>query len=151
MPKAVAAVLNGVNLNMLGQRDPAHYGRLSLEDINRRLSLLAEELELELDFFQSNSEGDFIEHIHSLRSGCVQGVLLNAGAWTHYSYALSDALAILTVPVVEVHLSHVAAREEFRRRSVLSPVVRASVSGFGAASYELALRGLAALIRAEQA
>ncbi len=125
MEKALVFVLNGINLNMFGQRDPAHYGTATLDDINEKLLDLAGELGLELEFFQSNHEGEFVEKVHAIhQSRRAAGVLVNAGAWTHYSYGLADALAMLEAPVIEVHMSNVQAREEFRRFSVLSPLAR---------------------------
>lgn len=141
-------VLHGVNLNMFGRRDPAIYGRESLADINRALGELAQELGCGLEIFQSNHEGEIIERIHRALDEDFSAVLINAGAWTHYSYALADALAILPIPVVEVHMSNIHAREAFRHESVLSPVVAASVAGFGKISYLLALRGAVGLVNA---
>ncbi len=146
MKKTLVFVLNGINLNMFGQRDPIHYGTATLDDINRKLSELAGELGLELEFFQSNHEGEFVEKIHSIHRSRAAGVLVNAGAWTHYSYGLADALAILDVPIIEVHMSNVQAREDFRRFSVLSGLARGAISGFGPDSYCLALRAMAGLI-----
>ncbi len=146
MERSLICVLNGINLNMFGQRDPAHYGTATLDDVNQKLSSLAGELGLELEFFQSNHEGDFVEKIHAIHQSRAAGVLVNAGAWTHYSYGLADALAILDVPIIEVHMSNVQAREEFRRFSVLSPLARGVISGFGPDSYCLALRAMANLI-----
>ena len=141
-------VLHGVNLNMFGRRDPEIYGKATLDDINRALLALAAELGCQLDIFQSNHEGEFIERIHMAREQDFSAVIVNAGAWTHYSYALADALAILSAPVIEVHMSNIHAREEFRHKSVLAPVVKASVAGFGVMSYLLALRGAVDLARA---
>ncbi|UQZ91183.1 type II 3-dehydroquinate dehydratase [Deltaproteobacteria bacterium Smac51] len=146
MKKPLVFILNGINLNMFGRRDPAHYGTATLGDIDQRLTELAGELGLEVEFFQSNHEGDFVEKIHQIHFSEAAGVIVNAGAWTHYSYGLADALAILDVPVVEVHMSNVHAREEFRHFSVLSGVVKGSIAGFGVDSYLLALRAVAGLI-----
>jgi 3-dehydroquinate dehydratase-2 len=139
-------LMNGINLNLLGQRDPAQYGSVTLAEIESRVINLGRELGLEVECFQTNFEGAFVEKIQEARRLGHDGLLINAGAWTHYSYGLMDALAILTVPVVEVHMSNIHAREEFRHFSVLSKVTRGSVCGFGADSYLLALRGLASLI-----
>ncbi|BAV92076.1 type II 3-dehydroquinate dehydratase [Candidatus Desulfovibrio trichonymphae] len=136
-------ILHGVNLNMLGKRDPAHYGTVTLEEINARLAALANELDVEISFFQTNHEGEMVERIHLASAGDIDGAVFNAGAWTHYSYAIMDALGILRVPVVEVHMSNIHAREPFRRRSVLAPVCSGSIAGFGVASYLLALRAVA--------
>lgn len=141
--------LHGVNLNMLGRRDPAVYGTVTLEAINTRMARLAEELGFNIEFFQSNHEGAFVERIHAAHDGGVDGVIVNAGAWTHYSYAVMDALGMLTVPVVEVHLSHVQGREAFRRVSVLSDVACGVIAGFGAESYLLAVRALAELLKGQ--
>ena len=133
-------VLHGINLNMFGQRDPAQYGTATLADIDAALQALAGELGVQLECFQTNHEGAMVERIHRAHAERVDAVVVNAGAWTHYSYGLRDALAILQAPVVEVHMSNVHAREAFRRHSVLSDVVRGSVCGFGPESYLLGLR-----------
>ena len=138
-------VLHGVNLNMSGRRDPAHYGGATLEEINARLVSLAGELGAGLDFFQTNHEGAMVERIHRIATEPVDGVIINAGAWTHYSYAIMDALATLDPPVVEVHMSNIHAREKFRHHSVLSGVCDGSVAGFGVTSYLLGLRAVCAL------
>lgn len=134
------AVLHGVNLNMFGRRDPAQYGTATLADIDAALAALGQELEVAVDCFQTNHEGVMVERIHALADSDARAVVINAGAWTHYSYALADALAILRVPVVEVHMSNVHAREAFRQQSVLAPVCAGSVCGFGLESYLLGLR-----------
>ena len=133
-------VLHGVNLNMFGQRDPAQYGTLTLAQIDAKITGLASELGIRVECFQTNHEGEMVEKIHSAHREKVDAVVINAGAWTHYSYALMDALAILEAPVVEVHMSHVHAREAFRRHSVIAPVARGQISGFGVDSYLLGLR-----------
>lgn len=133
-------VLHGINLDMLGKRDPAQYGTLALREIDERLRALGAELGAEVESFQSNHEGAMCERIHRASAEKVDAVLINAGAWTHYSYGIRDALAILAVPVVEVHLSNVHAREEFRHRSVFAGIARGQVCGFGLDSYLLALR-----------
>lgn len=137
--------LHGVNLNMSGRRDPAHYGNITLEEINARLASLAGELGASLDFFQTNHEGAMVERIHRIPEESVNGVIINAGAWTHYSYAITDALAILDLPVVEVHMSNIHAREDFRHHSVLSGLCAGSIAGFGVASYLLGLRAVCSL------
>lgn len=139
-------VLHGVNLNMFGRRDPTIYGKITLDEINAELEKLARELGVTLDLFQTNNEAELIARIHASLDENYDAVIINAGAWTHYSYALADALAILTVPIVEVHMSHIHARESFRHKSVLAPVVAASITGFGPASYLLGLRGACALV-----
>lgn len=140
-------VLHGVNLNMFGRRDPAHYGTATLADIDAALAALAEELGVGLSTFQTNHEGDMVERIHQALDDGTDAVVINAGAWTHTSHALADALAILRVPVVEVHMSNVHAREPFRHESVLSRVSTGSIAGFGVDSYLLGLRAAAALAR----
>jgi 3-dehydroquinate dehydratase-2 len=139
-------VLHGVNLNMVGKRDPVQYGTSTLEEINRLLAELGKELGLEVETFQSNHEGELVERIQRVHLEDAAGVVINPGAWTHYSYALRDALETVPVPVVEVHMSNIHAREEFRRRSVLAPVVRGQISGFGVNSYLLGLRAVSLLL-----
>ncbi|MDE7370373.1 MAG: type II 3-dehydroquinate dehydratase [Desulfovibrio sp.] len=138
-------VLHGVNLNMFGRRDPAHYGTATLADIDAALAALAAELGVGLATFQTNYEGAMVERIHAALDDGTDAVVINAGAWTHTSHAIADALAILTVPVVEVHMSNVHAREPFRHESVLSRVVAGSIAGFGVESYLLGLRAAVAL------
>ena len=136
-------VLHGVNLNMLGRRDPVMYGTMTLADIDARLTALGSELGTEIETFQTNDEGAMCDRIHAAHQSDVAAVVINAGAWTHYSYGIRDALAVLTVPVVEVHLSNVHAREPFRHSSVFSDVVRGQIAGFGVDSYLLGLRAAA--------
>ena len=140
-------VLHGVNLNMFGKRDPAQYGTETLADIDAALQALAKDLNVTVESFQTNREGVMVERIHQVLGEGVHAVVINAGAWTHYSYALADALAILPVPVVEVHMSNVHAREAFRHTSVLSPVCAGSVCGFGVESYLLGLRAALSLAK----
>lgn len=135
------AVLNGPNLNLLGTREPALYGRETLADIERSLASVASELGAQVEFAQHNGEGDMIDAIHEWR-GKVDGVIINAGAYTHTSLALRDALSAIAVPFVEVHLTNIYAREPERRHSMLAPAAVGMVSGLGAYGYELALRGL---------
>lgn len=136
-------VLHGINLNMLGRRDPTMYGTMTLADIDASLAALASDLSLEVETFQTNDEGAMCERIHAAHQSDVDAVVINAGAWTHYSYGIRDALAVLTVPIVEVHLSNVHAREAFRHESVFSGVVRGQIAGFGVDSYLLGLRAAA--------
>ena len=131
-------VLHGVNLDMLEARPSEHYGGLSLDGLVTQIKRYARELDLEVRFFHSNHEGEFVEHLHRAR-GMTDGVVLNPGAWTHYSWAIRDALEIAGLPAVEVHLSDVTAREEWRRRSVLDGLVIGSVSGKGPEGYREAL------------
>lgn len=133
-------VLNGVNLDMLGQRDPAHYGRHTLADIEAMVRTLAGELGVAVDFFQTNHEGAMCERLHRARGERPDALLVNAGAWTHYSYAIRDALELVEAPVYEVHLSDISKREPFRRHSVFEGLARATVSGLGHGSYLEALR-----------
>ena len=133
-------VLNGVNLNMFGKRDPAQYGTLTLEQINQAVTNLGRELGAQVEHFQTNFEGAMCERIHAAHNDGTQAVLINAGAWTHYSYAIRDALAILKCPIFEVHMSNIHAREEFRHHSVIAPIARGQIAGFGVDSYLLALR-----------
>lgn len=135
------AVLNGPNLNLLGQREPSVYGTTTLAQIEERLEVVAAELGAELSFTQLNGEGEIVEAIHAFR-GRVDGALVNAGAYSHSSLAIRDALVGVSVPFVEVHLTNIFAREPERRHSALADAAIAVVCGFGADSYELALRGL---------
>ena len=134
-------MLHGPNLNLLGIREPEVYGKLSLDDINQRLSLFAGEQGLELRVFQSNSEGALVDALHNAMTWA-DGVVFNPGAYTHTSVALRDAIAGTGLKVVEVHLSNVHAREEFRRKSLLAPVCVGQISGFGWRSYLLGLKAL---------
>ena len=134
-------VLHGPNLNLLGTRQPDIYGHVTLADINGRLVAAAQARGAELRTFQSNSEGALVDALHDAREWA-DGVILNAGAFTHYSYALSDAIAGIGIPVIEVHLSNIHARENWRHTSVIAAVVIGSVGGFGWRSYLLALDGL---------
>lgn len=136
-------VINGPNLNLLGRRQPEIYGRTTLEDICRRLQ--EKFAEVDFEFFQSNSEGEIIDRIHAVGFDAdMTGIVLNAGAYTHTSLAIADAIAAIECPVVEVHLSNIFAREEIRHRSLIAPVCRGSISGFGPYSYNLAIEALIA-------
>ena len=135
-------VLHGPNLNRLGKREPAIYGRATLGDIDARLVTLGDALGAVIETFQSNHEGELVDRIHTAADSGVRGVLINPGALTHTSVSLRDALLAVALPFVEVHLSNVHAREPFRRHSYLSDVAVGVVCGFGAESYELGLRGL---------
>ncbi|NBG87164.1 type II 3-dehydroquinate dehydratase [Isachenkonia alkalipeptolytica] len=137
-------VLHGINHNMFGKRDPKQYGTVTLEEINRRILELSETLEVDVEFFQTNHEGEMCDRIHRAYEDMVDGIVINGGAWTHYSYGIRDALDILEVPIVEVHMSNVYARESFRHHSVFGEIVQGVVSGFGVDSYLLGLRAAVA-------
>jgi 3-dehydroquinate dehydratase-2 len=136
-------VMHGVNLDQLIRRNPVHYGDLSFEALERRISENAAELGLETRFFQTNHEGEFVEHLHRLE-GLADGIVLNPGSWTHYSYAIRDALELTGLPAVEVHLSDVDSREEWRRKSVIRELCIARVAGKGPDGYRDALESLRA-------
>jgi 3-dehydroquinate dehydratase-2 len=140
--------LHGPNLNLLGTREPGLYGSASLEQINAGLRQRAAELGAGIDCFQSNHEGALVDRIHQA-SGSVDGILINAGAYTHSSIALRDALLAVAIPYVELHLSNVHAREPFRHHSQLADKAVGVICGFGAASYRLALEGLVAHLRSQ--
>ena len=144
-------MLHGINHNMFGKRDPKQYGTITLEQIDAQLAGLAKELGVEIDSYQTNCEGAMCERIHQAYQDGVDAVLINAGAWTHYSYGLRDALAILTVPIVELHMSNIHAREEFRHKSVFAEIALGQICGFGVDSYLLALRAAVSAARAQQA
>jgi 3-dehydroquinate dehydratase-2 len=134
-------VMHGVNLDVLGRRDPEHYGATTLPELEVKIKRFAHQLGLEVRFFQTNHEGEFVEHLHRLPE-VADAALLNPGAWTHYSYAIRDALEIAGLPAVEVHLSDVSSREEWRRRSVLEGLAIGAVSGKGPDGYREALEVL---------
>ena len=140
------AVLNGPNLNLLGTREPAVYGRETLADVETRLRVVARELDVEIGFEQRNGEGELIDRIQALR-GTTQGAIINAGAYTHTSLAIRDALAAVAIPFVEVHITNIFAREPERRRSTLASGAVGVLCGFGTYGYELALRGLVETVR----
>ncbi len=134
-------VMHGVNLNVLHRREPAHYGGLSLLELERRIGGFAQQLGMRTRFFQSNAEGEFVERLHALE-GEADAVLLNAGAWSHYAWAIRDALEIAGLPAAEVHLSDVGSREPWRRVSIFDGLCVAQVSGLGADGYRVALSAL---------
>jgi 3-dehydroquinate dehydratase II len=136
------AVMHGVNLDQLGRRDAALYGSLTLAQLERQIGQQADELRLSTSFFHTNHEGEFVEHLHSLRDGRADAILLNPGAWTHYAWAIRDALEIAGLPAVEIHLSDVGARESWRRVSVIGELCFATVSGHGPEGYRQALEQL---------
>lgn len=139
-------MLHGINHNMFGKRDPAQYGTVTLAGIDAGLQALGRELGCEVQSFQTNCEGAMCERIHQAYGEGVDGVLINAGAWTHYSYGIRDALAILTVPVVEIHMSNIHARESFRHHSVFAEIAKGQICGFGEHGYQLGLRAVLSAI-----
>jgi 3-dehydroquinate dehydratase-2 len=139
-------MLHGINHNMFGKRDPVQYGTVTLEEIDSELQALGRELNVEVESYQTNHEGDMCMRIHQAFTEGMDAVLINAGAWTHYSYGIRDALAILTVPVVEIHMSNIHAREPFRHHSVFAEIVKGQICGFGVNSYLLGLRAAVAAI-----
>jgi 3-dehydroquinate dehydratase-2 len=142
-------VLHGPNLNLLGSREPDIYGKMDLEELNRRLVAVGEGLSLSVRTHQSNSEGALIDALHEARAWA-SGVVFNPGGYTHTSVALRDAVAAIGLPVVEVHLSNIQAREEFRRHSLIAPVCLGSIAGFGWRSYVLGIHALEAVLKAEE-
>jgi 3-dehydroquinate dehydratase-2 len=142
-------MLHGINHNMFGKRDPKQYGTVTLAEIDARLQALGRELGVEVESFQTNHEGEMCERIHQAYADGVDAVLINAGAWTHYSYGIRDALAILTVPIVEIHMSNIHAREPFRHQSVFADIAKGQICGFGTESYLLGLRAAVAATAAQ--
>lgn len=140
-------VLHGPNLNLLGQREPDVYGHQTLSGLNDSLSAFAVDLQVEIEAFQSNHEGDLIDRIHSAGTNGFAGIIINPGGFTHTSVALRDAVASIDLPVIEVHLSNIHARESFRHHSYIAGVAIGQVAGFGAMGYQLALRGLLAHLK----
>lgn len=143
-------VLNGPNLNTLGTREPSHYGTVTLEQIHEKLRQHSASLDVSVECFQSNHEGALIDYIQE-HTETADGLMINPGAFTHYALALRDALAALKIPIIEVHLSNIYAREAFRHHSVIAPISRGQISGLGWRGYLLALDALAALIREQRA
>ena len=141
MKNAKILVINGPNLNMLGTREPGVYGSDTLDSINSEIDTYAKAMNIECDFYQSNCEGELISKIHSLMTD-YDGCVFNAGAYTHYSYAIRDAIASIGLPVVEVHLTNIHSREAFRHTSVTAPVCIGIIAGFGVDSYLLAVNAL---------
>lgn len=139
-------IINGPNINLTGLREPSVYGSETLRDTNSEIAEKAAEMGFQCDFFQSNSEGELINEIHSVLLGGYDGCVINAGAYTHYSYAIRDAIAATGKPFVEVHMSNIHGREEFRHTSVIAPVCVGQIAGFGKNSYVLALRALEAIL-----
>ena len=134
-------VVHGPNLNLLGEREPGYYGSDSFASVNKEITEKAQALGFECEIFQSNSEGALIDKLHAARLDCC-GVVINAGAYTHYSYAIRDAIAAIKIPVVEVHMSNIHARDEFRHTSVIAPVCVGQIAGFGKYSYLLGVEAL---------
>ncbi len=145
MKTAKILIINGPNLNMVGIREPGVYGNKTLEEINSSIGTYATGMKLSCDFFQSNCEGEIIDKIHSVYND-YDGCIINAGALTHYSYAVRDAIAAVDKPFIEVHMSNIAAREEFRHTSVIAAVCKGSIAGFGTNSYLLAINAIRYLI-----
>ncbi len=137
-------IMHGPNLNLLGEREPGIYGSTNFETLNAHLTEYAASLGLEAEIYQSNHEGALVDKLHDARKA-FRGVVLNAGAYTHYSYAIADAISAIKIPVIEVHISNIFARDAFRSHSVIAPVCRGSISGFGLLSYDLAVKALAEL------
>jgi len=132
-------VINGANLNMLGVREVNIYGPMKLEDINKNMEAFAKQNGFEIEFYQSNHEGDIVDAIQESLSENVDGIIINPAAFSHYSIAIRDAIRAVNIPTIEVHISNIAAREEFRRKSLISDVVAGTITGFGPYSYHLAL------------
>jgi 3-dehydroquinate dehydratase-2 len=144
-------ILHGVNLNMFGKRDPAHYGTITFNEINNKLEQSAKELGCAVETFQTNHEGELVERIHRAHSEKIDAVIINAGAWTFYSYAVRDALAILKVPIIDVHMSNIhARRDEFEPLNLIAPLAKGQICGFGVHSYLLGLRAALELTREER-
>ena len=142
-------MLHGINHNMFGKRDPKQYGTITLAQIDAQLQALGQELGAEIESYQTDHEGEMCQRIHRAYTEGKDAVLINAGAWTHYSYGIRDALAILTCPVVELHMSNIHARESFRHHSFTAMAAFASLCGFGIDGYRLAINGLAARLGAK--
>jgi 3-dehydroquinate dehydratase-2 len=139
-------MLHGINHDMFGKREAKYYGTVTLAEIDEKLRRLGAELGVEVVSFQTNHEGEMCERIHKAYAEKVAAVIINAGAWTHYSYGIRDALAILTVPIVEIHMSNTHTREDFRQQSVISQIARGFIAGFGVDSYLLGLRAAVSAI-----
>lgn len=142
-------VINGPNLNLLGKREPGVYGSDSLQEIQNEIIAETKALNVDVEFYQSNHEGGIIDALHNAMDDA-DGVVLNAGAYTHYSYAIRDAIKAIKIPVVEIHMSNVDSREEFRHVSVIAPVCRGSIAGFGKFSYILGIRAVVNLLNQDQ-
>lgn len=134
-------VINGVNMNMLGIREPEKYGSMTLKDLEKLLYAFSFELGADIEMYQSNHEGEIVEKIHSAYNNA-DGIIINPGAYTHTSVAIRDALAAVNIPTVEIHMTNIHGREDFRHKSIIAPVCTAQISGFGFDSYKLGLKGL---------
>lgn len=134
-------VINGVNMNMLGIREPEKYGSMTLKDLEKLLYAFSFELGADIEMYQSNHEGEIVEKIHSAYNNA-DGIIINPGAYTHTSVAIRDALAAVNIPTVEIHMTNIQGREDFRHKSIIAPVCMAQISGFGFDSYKLGLKGL---------
>ena len=143
-------VLHGINLNMFGKRDPAQYGTTTLAEIDAGVIALGKELGAQVEAFQTNFEGAFVQRIHQAHADGTHAVVINAGAWTHYSYGIRDALAILKCPIIEVHMSNIHAREAFRHVSVFAEIAKGQICGFGVDSYLLGLRAAVSSVQASK-
>ncbi len=141
-------VINGVNMNMLGIREPEKYGTMTLKDLEKSLYAFSFELGIDIDVYQSNHEGEIVEKIHSAYNNA-DGILINAGAYTHTSLAIRDAIAAVNIPTVEIHITNIHAREDFRHKSLIAPVCMAQISGFGTDSYKLGLKGLVDFLKSD--
>ena len=140
-------MLHSVNHNMYGKRDPKQYGTITLDEINRMIAEAAEQEGIQVDTFQTNHEGEMVDKIHEVFYDKYDGVIINPGAWTHYSYAIHDALEILECPVLEVHMSNIFNREDFRSHSVIAPVAAGMIAGLGESAYTLAVKAMAETFR----
>jgi 3-dehydroquinate dehydratase-2 len=143
--------LNGINLNMFGKRDPAQYGTITLAEIDAQVKQLGQQLGADVECFQTNFEGAMAEKIHQAHVDQIDAVMINAGAWTHYSYGIRDALAILKCPIIEVHMSNIHAREAFRHQSVIAEIAKAQIAGLGVDSYLLGLKAAVSAVQANKA
>lgn len=132
-------IIHGPNMNILGKRDKKIYGDYTIEDINAQIIIKSKELNLDIDIFQSNHEGEIIDKLQGTIESDIDGIIINPGGYTHYSISIRDAIEVLNIPVIEVHLSNISNREDFRKRSVIAPVCKGQISGFSIYGYLLAL------------
>lgn len=139
-------VINGVNMNMLGTREPEKYGSMTLKDLEKELYAYSFELGIDIETYQSNHEGEIVEKIQQAKDD-TDGIVINAAAYTHTSIAIRDAISAVSIPTVEVHMTNIHAREDFRHNSLIAPVCKGQISGFGTESYKLALKGLSSLLK----